>query len=230
MKENSNFNNNTELANLSESIPHEINNTKKNEELNPLNKEEEIIESKRNNNYFCRKKGNTYIITVDINNNPIITVGPKTEWVFFVILILFISGGFLLLFIYYYHYIPQYLFLTGIFVYLIFIFVYTKMFITNPGFAEKIKVEKEKAKYLFCPICNIYVNKNSKTVHCTKCGLCVEEFNHHCGWIGKCIAKKNLYEFYFLIFWIFVIIMYFTATFTIAHYNWFEDEIDSRKK
>ena len=100
------------------------------------------------------------------------------------------------------------------------------MFISNPGFAKNINKEKEKVNWLYCPICKIYVNKNSKTVHCRKCGLCIEGFDHHCGWIGKCIAKNNKYEFYFLIFWIVVIILFYTAAFLIAHFNWLEYELN----
>lgn len=34
------------------------------------------------------------------------------------------------------------------------------------------------------------------TVHCEFCHVCVEEWDHHCPWMGKCIGKSNLNEFY----------------------------------
>ena len=227
MKDKFNNTNDIELTNLSDKNPHEIGkNVNKINLLNNKNEKDYKIDSKKNN-FFCYKKGNTYIITVDKYNNPILTIGP--ERIFFVIFILFITGLFLFLFIYYYKYTPLYLFILGIIIYLIFIIVYTKMFISNPGFAKNIKIEKGKDNYLYCRFCDIHVEKNTKTVHCSKCGLCVEEFNHHCGWIGKCIGKNNLYEFYFLIFWIFVIILYYSFAFTIVHYNWFDYEMEFRK-
>ena len=231
MKDNLFNYNNSELENLSDNKPHKLKND--NNEAQTLIKEKQTDKKikiyPKKYNYICRKKGNTYMIIVDQKNNPVLTVGP--EWIFFAIFILFISGGFLFLFIGYYKYTPLYLFISGIIIYFIFILVYTKMFVTNPGFAKEIKIEKEKdkEKYLYCSICKIYVNKNSNIAHCRKCGLCMEEFNHHCGWIGKCIAKNNLYEFYFLIIWIVVIILYFTAAFVIAHYNWLDFELNLRK-
>ena len=221
-----------EISKLSENQPYKIHNNEDNTNKRIL---EEIKEKetkinyfpKKNNNYICKKKGNTYIITVDKDNNPIFTVGP--EWIYFAILSTFITVGFLFLCIFYYSFTPLYLFIPGFFVYFIFIFVYTKMFISNPGFAKGVNFEKEKSNCLYCSFCKIYVNKNSKIVHCSKCGLCIEGFDHHCGWIGKCIAKKNLYEFYFLIFWIVVIILFYTATFVIAHLNWLEYELNLRK-
>ena len=225
------YNNNSEFTKISDNKPHEIIKNKKDEEnnllLNKSNKTEKIEETKiktytKRFNYLCKKKGNTYIILVDKNNTPIITIGP--DKIFFIIFILFISGGFLFLFIGYYQYIPLYLFIPGIIIYISFIFTYTSLFITNPGFAENINIKNNYEEYLYCNICNIHVKKKSKTVHCTKCGLCVEEFNHHCDWIGKCIAKNNLYRFYFIIFLIIVIILYYTGTFIISHENWFEHQ------
>jgi len=233
MKDNLFDGNHTNLVDLSDIKPHVIkSNTNDNEKkklIEENDSEKKMILLPKKFNYICQKKGNTYIIMVDQNNNPLLTVGP--EWIFFAIFILFISCGFSFLFIYYYKFTPLYLFIFGIIIYLIFIFIYTKMFISNPGFAKEIIIEKEedKRKYLYCSICNKYVNKNSNIVHCRKCGLCIEEFNHHCGWIGKCIAKNNLYEFYFLIFWIVVIILYYTAAFVVAHYNWLEYELNLKK-
>lgn len=227
MKENIYNNNSNEFANLSETKPHEIIQNKTQDRKNLISNEKEQKYYPKNYNYICQKKRNTYIIIVDKNGTPIITVGPN--WIFFSIFILFITGGFLFLFISYYQYIPLYLFILGIVIYFIFIFVYTKLFITNPGFAENIKEKKEDEIYLYCNLCEIYVTKKSKTVHCNKCDMCIEEFNHHCDWIGKCIGKNNLYVFYFMIFWIFVIIMYYTGTFVISHENWFEHQKLLRK-
>ena len=227
MKENIYNNNSNEFANLSETKPHEIIQNKTQDRKNLISNEKEQKYYPKNYNYICQKKRNTYIIIVDKNGTPIITVGPN--WIFFSIFILFITGGFLFLFISYYQYIPLYLFILGIVIYFIFIFVYTQLFITNPGFAENIKEKKEDEIYLYCNLCEIYVTKKSKTVHCSKCDMCIEEFNHHCDWIGKCIGKNNLYVFYFMIFWIFVIIMYYTGTFVISHENWFEHQKLLRK-
>ena len=55
-----------------------------------------------------------------------------------------------------------------------------------------------------------------------RCGMCIEEYDHHCDWVGKCIGKKNMSDFYFIMIWIVMVIVYFIAAFVIVHNNWFE--------
>jgi DHHC palmitoyltransferase len=49
-------------------------------------------------------------------------------------------------------------------------------------------------------------------VHCNICDVCVEGLDHHCGFIGKCVGKKNLMSFYALLvsFFLGVIIIVLT--------------------
>ena len=62
-------------------------------------------------------------------------------------------------------------------------------------------VEKGENLENFCPFC--LIRKNYKNTHCLICQKCIDEFDHHCFWVGNCIGKKN-YTFFF-IFLIFVI-------------------------
>ena len=58
--------------------------------------------------------------------------------------------------------------------------------------------DKSKIKKI-CSKCKII--KKFKTKHCIVCDSCVEDFDHHCYWINKCINSKILPEFFiFLIF------------------------------
>ena len=43
----------------------------------------------------------------------------------------------------------------------------------------------------YCPKCNIFICNGTKIKHCYICDNCIEEFDHHCFWIGKCIGKNN---------------------------------------
>lgn len=222
----------SDIANLSEKITYQINNNIKEEntvllEENKNNKKLDEINkksiSKNKFNFLFEKKGYTYIFLVDKNNNPIITIGP--HWIMFLLLILFVTGGFLFLFIYYWKFLNIYLRTTGIMIYLIFCYVYTYIFLSDPGIPKKIDediVNKDKNKYLYCNFCKNWVTIESKTRHCRDCNICIEGQDHHCSWTSKCIAKKNLYYFYFLIFWICVFILYYTFAFIIAHDNWFK--------
>ena len=63
-------------------------------------------------------------------------------------------------------------------------------------------VEKGERIEDFCPYCLVKNKFNS--LHCLICQKCIEEFDHHCFWVGNCIGKNN-YTFFF-IFLIYIIL------------------------
>lgn len=50
----------------------------------------------------------------------------------------------------------------------------------------------------FCPTCNIY--RPLRASHCSRCNCCVEVFDHHCVYMGKCVGKRN-YKYFFVFVW-----------------------------
>ena len=46
-----------------------------------------------------------------------------------------------------------------------------------------------KFKVKFCNTCHIF--RGLGVSHCKKCNNCVENFDHHCPWLGNCIGKNN---------------------------------------
>ena len=46
----------------------------------------------------------------------------------------------------------------------------------------------------WCAVCELWQPR--RATHCKDCDCCVEEFDHHCPWMGKCVAKGNLMPFY----------------------------------
>jgi len=45
----------------------------------------------------------------------------------------------------------------------------------------------------FCETCNVI--RSAKAKHCSICNNCVNGFDHHCPWVGTCVAQRNLRYF-----------------------------------
>ena len=85
----------------------------------------------------------------------------------------------------------------------------------NPGLPlkdyEKVVYEEENKKaknYRKCKDCKLWINTDEKTIHCRKCGICIEGYDHHCDCINICVGKKNIKNFYILILVSFLLIVY----------------------
>ncbi len=78
----------------------------------------------------------------------------------------------------------------------------TEQELKSTCFVKKKKyyfIRGRKFKVKLCPTCNFFRGINIS--HCKKCDNCVENFDHHCPWLGNCIGKNNYG--YFLIFLVF---------------------------
>jgi len=84
--------------------------------------------------------------------------------------------------------------------------LYSWLSLSNPGKIINYEyrdildiVEKGKEVEEFCPLCLVQSKYRSK--HCLICQVCVDEFDHHCFWVGNCIGKNNYTLFFvFLIY------------------------------
>ena len=49
--------------------------------------------------------------------------------------------------------------------------------------------------------CEIY--QGPRTGHCNDCNACIDELDHHCPWMSKCVGKGNMIAFkYFNLSWV----------------------------
>ena len=97
-------------------------------------------------------------------------------------------------------------------------FVFVMYFIlsfSNPGkmssqFKDLLSiVEKGEEAENYCPYC--LVKKTYRSLHCLICQICVDEFDHHCFWVGNCIGKKN-----YTLFFIFLVYILFNTLFNVV--------------
>ena len=69
-------------------------------------------------------------------------------------------------------------------------------YIINPGIIYSDTNSNEK---LYCGNCKfLYPYSNKKMIHCFFCNICVCNYDHHCGVIGKCVGKYNIIIFMIL--------------------------------
>jgi len=62
----------------------------------------------------------------------------------------------------------------------------------------------------YCDTCRIWRPPRAK--HCRFCDACIEQFDHHCPWIGTCVGGRNYRYFIFFLFGISVYSVYAFAT------------------
>lgn len=75
-------------------------------------------------------------------------------------------------------------------------------------------------KLTICYTCRII--RPPRTSHCAICDNCVERFDHHCDWIGTCVAKRNYKTFCLFILFLNISSVYqtlFTSFFLISGIN-----------
>ena len=65
------------------------------------------------------------------------------------------------------------------------------------GSIKTVYVHGTPVRCKYCNSCRIW--RPPRTSHCSQCGRCVESIDHHCPWVGTCVAKRNYRYFFFFI-------------------------------
>ena len=142
---------------------------------------------------FCYKRiGNTFCFYGDRYGNPKIVIGP--HWPMYVCFCGFMSFIFIILF-------------------------YSFWELLNPGMPtinENSFIGMPREKYKYCNECKLWVSNEKSTEHCFECNICVEGYDHHCPWTGKCIAKNNIVFFYIFVTSILLSFSFFVFALTYA--------------
>ncbi len=184
------------------------------EKINLLISPEEQFKNNPNYNFFkifgilfCRI-GKTITCNFDSKNNnkPNICIGPN--WYLSIILNIFTIAS--LSFIYFFLIFESKFWEKLLYFILIFLlfFNFNRCVLINPGIVQNTK--KDKKNFEFCNICQVYFNPNDNVEHCNMCGICIERYDHHCIWVGKCIGKNNCFTFYTMLGLVFINYAYIT--------------------
>ena len=176
---------------------------------NNIKMNEEEIKQIKPNFFNLKKIGNLIIISEDEKEIKYI-MGPM----FPILLILNISAN-IFLQIFVFKKIPMIFKTIGSIMNLVQIYFFIISSIKNPGLPskdyEKLVYEEENKtakNFRKCKDCKLWINTDEKTIHCKKCGICIEGYDHHCDCINICVGKKNLKNFYILILCSFLLIVY----------------------
>ena len=97
------------------------------------------------------------------------------------------------------------LFYIFLFFFILFFIIYIILLIIDPGVKRSRSLEelqsllKNKVDLTkYCYKCYVLKTKTSK--HCIICNCCYDNFDHHCYWINKCVAKNNFVLFIIFLF------------------------------
>ena len=180
-----------------------------NDNENNIKMNEEEIKQIKPNFFNLKKIGNLIIISEDEKEIKYI-MGPM----FPILLFLNISAN-IFLQIFVFKKIPIIFKSIGSILNILQIYFFIISSTKNPGLPlkdyEKVVYEEENKtakNYRKCKDCKLWINTDEKTIHCKKCGICIEGYDHHCDCINICVGKKNIKNFYILILISFLLILY----------------------
>ena len=153
---------------------------------------------------YANKFGNNAMKNL-FTNNPIYKIDKIKDKRHDKLLFIFFVGCFILKYIFYNYFWKSYI--IDIFCLLFFLYFTCrkKDYYLNPEnykinskditiekLLDECDYDKNKIRRI-CPKCKLIKSFNMK--HCMICDICVEEFDHHCFWINKCINNKIFFQF-----------------------------------
>ncbi|CAI5708812.1 unnamed protein product [Peronospora farinosa] len=100
---------------------------------------------------------------------------------------------------------------TGVFLSGMCLICYAFVGCTNPGIVTRIDMPPDDT-YTYCDHCGSY--RPEGALHCMDCQVCIEEYDHHCPWTGKCVGKNNVRYFYAWLLFLVLAFVYEIIEFT----------------
>ena len=170
-------------------------------------------QKKKKLKFCCKKIGHTLCLLSDKMGNPLLMIGP--HWPMYFCFCGLISLGYFSFFYHFFHILNTFLKICGIVSYGLYFISYTGTFLLNPGYPERNEeslIGNPRIKYKYCRDCDMWIRRDRDIMHCYECGVCIEGYDHHCPWTGKCIGRKTIYFFYTFITSVFIVFSYFVIS------------------
>ena len=148
-------------------------------------------------NTFYKFVGKSIFFFMNSNDDPLLIIGP--DWPIVACLFSLVNFFYILIIIKFWGRFSLISKLVNQISYWIFMMSFLHTSLINQGYPKNTPGRRNgypKENYYYCSECRFYVERSINTCHCDKCGICIEEQDHHCVWIGKCVGKKNAISFY----------------------------------
>ena len=84
-------------------------------------------------------------------------------------------------------------FYIGLFLCSYFLYRFLSLAFSDPGLARNRDNGGEQQNVNFCQTCVLPMRR--RTFHCQICDVCVDGYDHHCIFVGKCIGRGNMGQF-----------------------------------
>jgi hypothetical protein len=157
----------------------------------------------KNQGCSYKKYGNMHCLIY--KNRIFLTLGPHCKiytgifLVAFNLVILFTHLAFIFLILAKYFYLRVISFMC----FSLLQFAYLFCALQNPGMSNpRLDIDLSETRY--CTKCGSV----DGGYHCNYCDVCIKGYDHHCGFIGKCVGEGNIKSFYFLLGSVFICITF----------------------
>lgn len=123
-----------------------------------------------------------------------IVIGPSYQlYIIITILIMLLN---IVFHIHYDPYLNHKVIIGSIGLYLLSLILSIKVFLTNPGIPSvSLNKKQDDNEYIICEECNLSSERKKFVLHCKSCKCCIEDFENHSAFFGKCIGKGNFWSY-----------------------------------
>ncbi|NDE17226.1 hypothetical protein EBZ80_20075 [bacterium] len=152
-------------------------------------------------NFVAQKRGKTVILCESAHNNDtkLLSIGPHWSYaIITLVTIVGVSAGFVAYFLK--EHVNSELVTVSIAGSASTVLSFLLLFFRDAGTVVGYMVTKAPSQgkmWSYCDRCATF--RPQRTIHCSDCQVCIENYDHHCPWTGKCVGKTNIAFFHMFV-------------------------------